>query len=82
MEGSLNKKLSDIGLFWAAESDLACAWADALDDREIKSRIGIIMTPDERRELVAEAIKRWEAYKWHKLGGAKELEEFLEDQGL
>lgn len=43
----------------------------------------VALTTSERRELVTEAIKRWEAFRW-KIGasGQAELEEFLEDQGL
>lgn len=79
------KKLSEIGrTMWAEQKDydekLVVSFLDEkIDDTDITFHI---YSDAERRELVTEAIKRWEAYKWHKLGGAKELEEFLKEQGL
>jgi Trp operon repressor len=79
------KKLSDIGIYWAAESDLACAWAEALDDDTIKSRVGILLTPAERRELVRrvwhiaqEVVKAEHA----NLGQILTFEQYCEEQGL
>lgn len=74
------KKLSEIG---AIHSRHPVDGGLMPFDASLEQRYTVcILSADDRRELVAEAIKRWEAYKWHKLGGAKELEEFLEEQGL
>lgn len=65
------KKLSEIGTHYKPEPDSITQFGEYWT-----------LTKDDRRELVTEAIRRWEAYKWHKLGGAKELEDFCKEQGI
>lgn len=46
----------------------------------------IVMTPAERRELVIEVVKRWEAYRWNccvrREGKYMAVDEFIKEQEI
>lgn len=73
------KKLSEIGHEVPSTEEFACMNAAAIWNY-------ICFTPEERRELVEQAIMQWERLRWNSMVtimiGMPRLIEFLEENGI